>query len=321
MTGGGNTQVGYLHEPAGNYMGAPTDNDYKTPGRDASLTEISFSNAVQRLYGFAQTEAVDSVATIFEGAISVDFALANPWWHNHLFGGAPTDGGEGSAPYSYTWSMGTGQVQSSRWFAGVDYFGGTAERELKGVVFGGLTVTCNVGEVPRVQLTGFYGDETKNTSLTPGNQPQEQADPLVFHGGTLEIPTSTSFAKIQSATLNVATGARPQRGWQRAPVDAVMGAVETSLDVSKIVTGTNELELAYGGSTEPASGDVAEAATGKLEFASSGDTLMRYDLSDITPDEYDWPDFGNPETDVTEDITFAVEGIEAYAESSQSSAR
>lgn len=321
MTGAGNTNAAYLHEPEGDYMGTPSDSDYKTPGRDATLSEISFSNAVQRMYGFADAEAIESVATTYEGAITVEFAVGNGWWHNHVFGGAPTAGGEGSSPYSYTWSMGTGQVQSSRWYVGVDYFDGTAERELKGVVFGSLTITCNIGEPVRATLTGFYGDEAKNTSLTPGSQPQEQETPLIFHGGSMEIPDTSTLAKMQSATLTINTGARPQRGWERKPVDAVMGAVETSLDVSKISTGTSQLDLAYGNSFAPVTSDVDGASAATLSFTTPGATGLTYNLSDVTPDNYDWGGIGDPNADVTEDISFTVGNVEAVAESFSSSAR
>lgn len=320
MTTGGTSQVAYLHEPEGDYMGSPSDSDYKTPGRDATLDDITMENAIQRLRQPENPETVEAVATTFEGAIQVSFDVGNAWWHNHVFGGPPTDGGESAAPYSYTWTLSPGEVQSSRWYAGVDYASGTAERELKGVVFGSLSIQCQLGEVVTAQLTGFYGDEALNTSMTPGSQPSEQADPLVYHGGSLEIPDGTGLNRMQSATLDIQTGARPQRDWSRHPAAAVMGAVETTLNPTKIVQGTDLLELAYGGTSSPAS-SVDGAASATLAFTSSGDAGLTYNMTDVTPDSHSWPNFGSPGEDVTEDSSLVVNQIEAVAESSESTAR
>ncbi len=41
--------IAYKHEPDGDYMGSPTDDTYKLPGKDPTAEDISFENALQRM--------------------------------------------------------------------------------------------------------------------------------------------------------------------------------------------------------------------------------------------------------------------------------
>lgn len=320
MTGGGTANVAYLHEPVGDYGGAPTDSDYKAFGRDQRVTELSFDNALQRLRNPADPEAVETIATTFEGAVSVECVLGNPWWLNHLLGDEPVAGGEASAPYSYTWTPTTGRVQSARVFVGVDYLNGVTERQLEGVVFTEAELSLSIGEPVTLTLTGFYGSETPNASLTPGSTPEEQATPLIYHSGSLDIPTGTTVAKPQDATLTVATGARPHRGWEREPIDAVIGGVETDLSLSKIITSTSQRNLGYGSSAGPQD-RVSGAADATLAFTTPGATGFTVTMGGVTPGGYAWTNVGDPDADVLEDIDYVVETVEMTGESAQSSAR
>lgn len=320
MPTGSTTRVAYLHEPTNDYMGSPSDSDYKTPGLDCVVEDIQLDNALRRMRKPGDAEIIEAMAGDFSGAITVSFTLGNAWWKNHVFGGQPVAGGESSAPYTYEWAIQPGEVQSSRWYTGIDYSQATAERELKGVVFSDMEINLQSGEPVEVVLTGFYGDEQKNASLTPGSQPSEQATPLRFNGGSLSVPDSTALNRVKEAKLSVSTRARPQTDMSRHPVAAVMGAVETTLEVRDVVTDTNQLELAYGSSSSPdASVEGASAAT--LALTSANTTAMTYDLSGVTPESYSWEQWGNLDADAIENVSYVVNSVTATAESDQSSAR
>lgn len=320
MPTGTTTRIAYLHEPTDDYMGTPTDTDYKTPGLDCVIEDIRLENALRRMRTPGDAETTEAVAGNFAGAITVSFTLGNPWWKNHVFGGVPTAGGESSAPYTYEWSVQPGEVQSSRWYAGIDYSQATAERELMGVVFSDMTVNLTAGEPVEVTLTGFYGDEQKNASLTPGSQPSEQATPLRFHGGSLSIPDSTEINRVESARLSMTTGARPQTDMSRHPVAAVMGAVETTLEVRDVVTDTDQLELAYGSSSAP-DATVEGASSATLSLSSADATGVTYDLAGVTPASYSWEQWGNLDADAMENTAYVVNSVTATAESARSEAR
>lgn len=320
MPTGSTTRIAYLHEPTDDYMGSPADSDYKTPGLDCVVEDVRIENALRRMRTPGDPETTEALAGNFSGAITVSFTLGNPWWMNHVFGGEPTAGGESSAPYTYEWAIQPGEVQSSRWYTGIDYSAATAERELMGVVFTDMQVNLQAGEPVEVVLTGFYGDEQKNASLTPGSQPSEQATPLRFHGGSLSIPDATAVNRVKAASLSLSTRARAQTDMSRHPVAAVMGAVETTLDVTDVVTDTDQLELAYGGSSAP-DGAVDGASAATLELTSPDTTAMTFDLSGVTPDAYSWEQWGDLDADAVENTSYVVNSITATAESAQSSAR
>lgn len=316
--------IAYKHEPAGNYMGSPSDSTYKIPGKDPTAEEISIDNALMRMGIPTDPETVDAIAGTFEGAISLSWTETTPWYLNHVFGGAPSKSGSG--PYTYTWTFPSGadsdwRVQSSRWFIGLNYDGSNScERELKGVVFTDYQQELSIGSEVRTTVTGFYGDEEKNTSLSPGSIDGTDAEPMVFHGGQLEIPDSTGLTRIQSATVQTTTGARPQRDMSRKPVDAVLGNVETTLTVRKHMTDTDMLELAYGGSSSPAT-TVSGEADGKLVFGTSGTPQLDREFTDVTPNTYGWQDVLNRDADMNEDIEFVINSEQAVATSDASSAK
>lgn len=318
----GSRHVAYVHEPADDYLGSPTDTTYKLPGKNVTVKDVSLSNALQRMRLPNDPQAVETVAGSFEGAFEATWTLTTPWFHNHVFGGAPSQSGS-SAPYTYTWSFpesGGWQVQGSRWYLGVELSSGAVERALKGVVFGQLDVNCSVGETVQVTAMGFYADEERNPSITPGTVSGGDAEAMVFEGGSLEIPDSSSLGMLQDATLNINTGARPQRGWQRKPLGAVLGAVDTTLDVSKIIQDDSQLSLAYGGGSSPSTGNVDGEPTGKLTFSTSGSAELTYDMTGVTPNQYNWQNLADADADVLEDLTYYVDGVEAVATSDESSA-
>lgn len=170
-------------------------------------------------------------------------------------------------------------MASSRWYMGFDHTSGTVERELKGVVFGQYEVSFSVGGAVRVTATGFYGDEARNTSITPGTYVGETAEAMTFDGGTIEIPDSTTLTKVQEGTLTIENISRLQRGMQRKPIDAVVQNPQTSLNLQKIVTDASQLTLAYGDTTSPVeSSNVSGAATGKLTFTTTGTAEVAFAL-------------------------------------------
>lgn len=314
--------IAYKHEPAGSYGGSPTDTTYKLPGKDPTAEEISIDNALLQMGIPTDPETVDAVASTFDGAISLSWTQTTPWYLNHVYGSAPTASGTG--PYTYTWDFPSGagsdwRVQSSRWFLGLNYGAGTCEREIKGVVFPDWSQDLSIGSEVRTSLTGFYGDESKNTALTPGSIVGADADPMVFHGGNLEIPNGTALARMQSGTISTTTGARAQRDWQRKPVDAVLGNVETTLSISKLMTDTDMVNLAYGNASAPAN-TVDGAATGTLSFGSAGTAALDRELTTVTPNTYGWTDLLNRDADMMEDVEFVVNSEQTVATSDESSA-
>lgn len=314
MTSGGNVRVAYKHEPPNDYGGDPTTSTFRTPGRNGRIDEVDLRNALVRQRNW-NAQVVESLATTLEVGFQLTFELTGDvFWHNHLMAEEPSKAGSG--PYTYDWGPVTaGSIPSSRWFIGANLPTGEAERELQGAVFFDGQVECSIGEPVRVSLIGGAQTEQKNTSFTPESQPSTNDDPLIFHSGSLSIPDSNQLLRMQSATLNIANGGRFQRGWQREPVAAVVGAPSHTLDLEKILTETDQLELAYGGSTSPQD-QVDGESTGELKFSGPGPNSLTYALSGVTPQNMPWNSVGDADSDLTEAPTMNVDSLTATAESS-----
>jgi hypothetical protein len=314
VTGGGAADLAWLHEPVDDYLGSPTDTDYKAVGIDAQLDDLTIENALQRLRNFS-TEAKKSIETTFEGAISVTGTVTEDtcWLLDHVFGSPSTAGGESSSPYTYTWSVETLRAQSARFFVGLDYLNGYAERVLKGVCFPQIEFDVSRGETITFTATGFFGDEELGTETTPGSEPTTTSDPFVFHGGSLSLD-GTDQKKMDSATLSIQTGIRPQRGWERKPVDAVVGAEEHTLSPSKVIDSTDLLTTTYGNSTAPTtSANGVDSVPGELTAGNGSETLT-FDMPRVTPNSLSWEQIGNAEEDKTESPELFVDAISATLE-------
>jgi len=309
MTGAGAGDLAWLHEPVDDYGGTPDDTDYKAVGMDGQLDDLTIENALQRLRNFS-TEAKKTIETTFEGAISVTGTVTEDtcWLLDHVFGSASTQSGSG--PYEYEWDVTTLRAQSARFYVGLDYLNGYAERTLKGVCFPQIEFSVSRGETITFTATGFFGDEELASSATPGSEPSTTSDPFIFHGGDFSFD-GTDQKKMESATLSVQTGIRPQRGWERKPSDAVVGAEEHTLSATKIVDSTDLLTTSYGNSTAPAtSANGVDSVPGTLTAGNGSETLT-FDMPRVTPDTYAWNEIGNAEEDKTESPELVVDAITA----------
>lgn len=296
----GHETIAYTQEPS--YAAAPggTGTSYDIPGADISVSEISLDNAAERIRTPGIANAYDTVFQEFEGSISVEGTLTtgNTGWFQNVFASS-------ASPYSFQ----TGSASSARWYIGADPGAGVAERELMGVVIPEASLSCEQGETVSFELTCVYGDESKNATLTQGSPIQPSGDPFVFHGGDLSVG-GTSLALMQSATLSLNSQARLQRGWNRHPVDAVMGPQETELELERIFKESDSITgVGYGSSSSSAPTKNPDSASATLEFSAPGGSLTA-NLGGCTANEYNWSNAGAIDEDMMEGSTLYVNSPE-----------
>lgn len=297
MTGAGSGSLSFAKGDGNGLMSIPGSPTYYEPGRDPSITELSLERAVQRLRSPGQVFADVSVAQNLEGAFGVDFVMDSVRQsdvHDIVFtnpAGSPI--------------LQPGRAATSRWFIGVDYFGNTAERVLKGCVPLDYSVSYTQGDNIRVSITFAYADETSNASITPGSVSEATGSPAAFHGADFEFD-GTAQSKEQSVTLNVSNLSRFERGSDEIAVDAVVAGAQVSVDITTIITEQDQLELAYGGSGQTSTTTPMSAVDGSLAFAANGSTITTYDLSGLKPTMGSWQDIITPDTSTTEQYTFVA---------------
>jgi hypothetical protein len=298
MTGAGTSTVAYGVESE--FMGSAVDDDgdsspdYYEPGKDVTVDEAELSNELSRIREADAVESVESIAGNLEGAFSASWVPTHWTHHDWIFNDAGT-------------GFKSGLAGSSRWFLGLDYLSGNVERELVGVVPTSYEISYEQGEPVEVSVTCVYGDEKKNTSVTPSTI-ERPGSPYTFHGTSLNVDGTTQ-AKMSSATLTIDSIARFQRGASRTPLDAVIAAPETSLSASTVITETNQLELAYGSAGASSPQDSIGGVSASFAVSNASGTTKTFNLSAVTPDTYSWDSLVDAGNDSEESVDYHVNGI------------
>lgn len=303
MTGAGSAQVAFVKESSFNTLpGAPT---YYLPGRNPVVNDLSLDNVLERLREPGTEEAVDSLAGLLDGAVSISYSMSNDV-HGDVRDIVFNDSGTGFT---------SGHATTSSWYLGVEYLDtttttATAERHLKACIPLEYSITYEQGtNTISESLTMGYADEELNTSLTPGSitKPSDGND-APFHGASLTVDSNT-VNRLQSATLSFSNISRYITGPSRTPVDAVLAAPTTTLDAAAVYNTNNYLELAYGSSGATTIEDSINSVSGSLVFKTAGGTtIATYTLSELKPDSYQWSDLVDAETDLTDPVSYHVNG-------------
>lgn len=296
MTGAGSSTVAWTAETSylGGVSGTPT---YRLPGTNVQVETGELSRNLLEIVAPGDVETQQWVAQNMDGQLSISFVLKNDDFHRLVFNDAFT---------GFT----SGTVNSAEWYLGVDYLSGTTERQIKGWVPATCTIVYNGStELVRVTLTGPYGDEVENTSVTPGTI-EDTGDEVPGHGAQLDI-NATTVTKLQSATLTFEGISRLQRGTGVKPVEAVAGNVQSSIDMQAIYTGPDRYELALGGPTASSLQSSVDEVSGTVTFSAAGATVADYSFSSVAPDTYDWVDLVNNDADLNESINFRATSVTA----------
>jgi hypothetical protein len=295
MTGAGAGSIAWAAETSylGGVSGTPT---YYEPGTNVQVNTAELSRNLLAILAPGDVEAQEYLAQNLEGQLDVSFILKNDDFHRLIF----NDGFTGFT---------SGLANSAEWYLGVDYNGGTTERQIKGWAPASANIEYSGStETVRVTLSGAYGDEEQNTSLTPGSV-QSAGDEVPGFGTTLSIAGSDVGERLQSATLSFENIARLQTGASQKPIEAVQGNVQTSIDMSAIYTGPELYERALGSSGATTVQEDVDNVSGTVTFDAAGTTIADYSLSTVAPETYDWQDLINNEADLNESINFRGAGV------------
>ncbi|WP_435175653.1 phage tail tube protein [Halorussus sp. AFM4] len=305
MTGAGTADLAFAKESS--FLGSLVDSDadgtpeYFEPGKDPTLQELTLQRALQRQRDPSNVWSSQSVAQNLEGAFGIQFTMDDSRIgdvHDIVFNDAGT-------------GLTSGLAASSRWFLGLDYLSGTAERVLKGVVPMDFTVEYSQGGQIRLNITFAYADEEYNTSITPSSVQAANGASAQWHGMDLTIGGTTQV-KEQSATLSISDMSRFQRGSEPIAVEAVVANPQATLDVTGIFSETNQMELAYGGSGQTTTSKTMSSVSGSMALSAAGATVTTYNFGQLKPNEYSWNELLGTE-DTTEQVPFNIDGNPAVS--------
>jgi hypothetical protein len=293
MTGAGTATVAGTVEPS--FLEDPTDPTYRQYLRNVSVDDLSLENELQRIRDPDDPEPIKSVAQNFEGALNLTGTITGDDWHELVFNNDTNTG------------FVSGRPQFSRWWIGIDYLDGTAERVPKGAIVTQAQIQDQQGGETQLSLNMIFADEELNTTITPSNI-QKGSEVAMWHDVSLDVDSVANVEcnKRQSISLQIDTGARFHRGGDRIPCDAVVGAVETSLTTDYIFTeaSTDRLGLAYGGVDQTSPQNSIDAVDATLSVLGTD-----YNLTGIKPGTTSWDDVVDPDSDTRDNTEYDVSGV------------
>ena len=295
--GAGSATVAWTPETS--YLGGVSDTPtYRLPGTNVQAQRVELTRNLLEILAPGDVETQTFLAQQLEGQLNLSWILKNDEYHRLAF----NDGFTG---------LTSGLVNSAEFYLGVDTISGTTERQIKGWAPGVLTVEYTGSDSPvRVTMQGAYGDEVKNTTLTPGTI-EDPGDEVPGHGASLSIGGTSFGDYLQSATISIENISRLIRGANQKPIEAVAGNVSESVDIEHIYAGPELYERALGAvGSSTVQEDVSET-TASISFAANGTTHASYDFARVAPDTYDWQDLVNNDAELSESITLNAAGITA----------
>lgn len=250
-----------------------------TYGTDAAGTDMAFGhgvnteptrrNNITRVRGLGSRNAESLVEGRFEGSLAVNFILSNNRWLGAVLGSS-SSAAAGSA-YDHTYAE-ADTIPSMTIEEGTDL--GTTDHVSKflGCKVNELTMRCNAGEVVNVTMDTIYKTETEGSSLD-GTPASEAESPMFFAEGTLELPSGSTLARVQSIDFRISNNLIRTYGLGSRLISAL---VEGNRDYTFTINKTFEvasdmLEKFYGNVAGPSSTTIAETATLVLTF-TNGDS-------------------------------------------------
>ena len=300
MSGAGSATVAWAAEQSylGGVSGTPT---YRNPGTNVQVQTGELNRNLLRLVLPGDVESDDYLAQQIEGQLAVQFVMTDDEFHRLVFNDSFT---------GFT----SGTVNSAEWYLGVDHLNGTTERQIKGWVPATAEISYSgATEAVTVTLTGPYGAEEQNTSITPGTiTGRSTGSEVPGHGAALDID-GTRVTKLQSATQSIQGISRLIRDSNDPkPVTAVAGNVQTDIQLSAVYDGSDLYDLALGSSGATTIEDDVDSVPGSVAFEdSAGNSVADYSYSTVAPETYGWSDLVSNDADLTETVTFFASGVTA----------
>lgn len=278
----------------------------KAFGHGVRTTSMTRRNNVEKVFsqGFRNAQVLKEKK--FEGAITVEFVLANPWFFKAIMGAVTTTG---SGPYTHTFT----ESDSVPTFSIKNNIATTTPSVpvLLGANAATCTLTSAVNELVRVRLDMPYGNET--FSATTSSKLTDTEDLFTFANGSLELPNGSTLAQVQNMEVVLANS--PElimgQGSRFAQENAVKqrdysGSITMALQAS-----ADLLQKCYGGATGPAD-SITETASMVMNFTNgqtgTNERSITATFTGVKIDEDSLPQ--DPTAVIMEDVSVFMRDLE-----------
>ena len=240
--------------------------------RGQRVTGLGDRHNLQLIPELGYREVKGWVYRNFEGALSVEGVLSNPWWLKALMGSVTTSG---SAPYTHTFTKAKTlpSMEVEVGFRGED---GDVVPLLRGAVINSATISTAVGEVATLRLDIYYSDRTSGTY---GSPTVDTFIPFTMEHCTLQIPSGTTIGEVQNLELTITNnvyrlyeiGGYKQKGAIPQQFD-VTGRFTVALKDSTLLNNVR-----------------GSQSTGKIIISSGSDNSITVNMADLLFEEWSLP--------------------------------
>lgn len=225
----------------------------KTFGENVTIRNVDLKNNLKRIFRLGGRSAVAFNAGKFEGALSLEFDLSDPWFMKAVMGNVSTSG---SNPYYHTFTE-ANKPPSITIENGVSGY----VRKYLGVVIGDCRITSAVGDEPaRVSLTCMYADELRTSSSVTQYQASNGVFPFSY--GSFQYPTGSTIAQTESVELTITNNAAIKHSLGNR-IGSRYDMRQRTYDVTTTHAFSDPatyLQRAYGEATGPTSGMISGQA-------------------------------------------------------------
>jgi hypothetical protein len=249
MVGGENSYIHFGYEDV--FASGAIAN--KTFGENVTIRSVDLKNNFKRIFRLGSRSAVGSFPNKFEGALSLEFDLSDPWFMKGVLGDVTTSG---SNPYYHTFTE-ANKPPSLTIENGISGY----VRKYLGAIIGDCRITTAVGDEPaRVSLTMMYTNELRTSSSI--TQYQSSGGVYPFSYGSFEYPTNSVVAQTESVELTITNNAAIKHSLGNR-IGSRYDMRQRTYDVTTthaFDNPTDYLEKAYGKATGPTSGHISGQA-------------------------------------------------------------
>ena len=295
------------------------DVNRKPFGGNANTTALEISNNPLDVFEPNSREMAEIVAQHFDGSITIDFEITNPWWLQGVIAQATS---EDNADGTYTHTFDGDVPLPMAIYAGYDEQatdGGTMYRIFEGVVNQTATVTTTVEGAAEISFAAIFANEETDETALEG-QPTLDESVMMFQHATLQSEGSAiSLVQDASVEINNNTDIIRELG-TRLGVDYSPKGRIPSVDFTKIRENNDEVESFYG--SEAASA-VQETVTDQDEdlvyvldngeSAGDGMNQMEIAMGGNFPESVSTENLGNPQEDLQQAIGRRLRTVTASA--------
>jgi hypothetical protein len=170
-------------------------------GRAQRITGLSRRENAELVYELGYREAKTAVFKHMEGSLTAEWILSNPWFLKALFGNWSSSVLSGGV-YTHSFSK-SNSFSSSSMNIEVGFAGEVANvwRSLRGAILNSITLSGRVDDVVKVRGEILYAGEA---TLTSGQTVVvDTFAPMDFSQATLQLPTGSTLAEVQSFELSI----------------------------------------------------------------------------------------------------------------------